>query len=359
MEKKKIAVYAICKNEEQFVERFMNSVKEADEVIILDTGSEDQTVQKLKDLGATVYQEEIRPWRFDVARNHSLEHVPDDIDICVCIDLDEVLENGWRNEVEKSFDGTVDRIRYPYNWSFDEYQKPKIRFYTDKIHTRKNYHWTHPVHEILIFEKEGERIGTCDTIECNHYPDHSKSRGQYLPLLELSVQEDPTDDRNMHYLGREYMYYGQWEKCIETLQKHLSLPKATWNEERCASMRFIARSYHALNQPEEAKKWFLKAINEAPYLRDGYVEYAMLAQQEHNYKEVIQYLEKALQIQNRGLSYINEPFSWDSSIYDMLSIAYFYNNQKELSLQMVEKAFEMDPNNERIKQNRDIIRENQ
>ena len=29
-----------------------------------------------------------------------------------------------------------------------------------------------------------------------------KSRGQYLPLLELSEEEDPEDDRNMHYLGR-------------------------------------------------------------------------------------------------------------------------------------------------------------
>ena len=33
----------------------------------------------------------------------------------------------------------------------------------------------------------------------NHYPDSKKSRSSYLPLLELSVEEDPTDDRNMHY----------------------------------------------------------------------------------------------------------------------------------------------------------------
>ena len=44
----KIAVYAICKNESKFVDRFMDSVSEADDVFILDTGSTDDTIDKLK-----------------------------------------------------------------------------------------------------------------------------------------------------------------------------------------------------------------------------------------------------------------------------------------------------------------------
>ena len=49
---------------------------------------------------------------------------------------------------------------------------------------------------------------TVEGMQLDHHPDPSKSRGQYLPLLELSVQEDSEDDRNVHYLGREYMYRG-------------------------------------------------------------------------------------------------------------------------------------------------------
>ena len=99
---------------------------------------------------------------------------------------------------------------------------------------------------------------------------------QYLDLLELSVKENPTDDRNMHYLGREYMFHGQLEKAIETLKKHLLLESVTWKDERCASMRFIGRCYIGLNDYEEAKKWLDKAILEAPYLRDPYVERARI-----------------------------------------------------------------------------------
>ena len=119
MNKYKICVYAICKNEEQFVERWMNSMKEADEIFVLDTGSTDKTVKKLKKLGAKVKTKKFNPWRFDVARNESLKMVPEDCDICVCIDLDEVFLPGWRKKIEEIWTKNTTRLRYNYNWQLD------------------------------------------------------------------------------------------------------------------------------------------------------------------------------------------------------------------------------------------------
>ena len=65
----KIVVYAICKNERPFADRWMASMSEADEVCVLDTGSTDGTPQRLEELGAKVSVQVITPWRFDVARN--------------------------------------------------------------------------------------------------------------------------------------------------------------------------------------------------------------------------------------------------------------------------------------------------
>ena len=101
MGKYNICVYAICKNEEQFADRWMDSMLEADRVVVLDTGSDDRTVERLRARGAEVTAETITPWRFDTARNRSLELVPQDTDICVCTDLDEVFHPGWRKELEK------------------------------------------------------------------------------------------------------------------------------------------------------------------------------------------------------------------------------------------------------------------
>jgi len=96
----KICVYAISKNEEKFVNRFVDSILDADGIYVLDTGSTDETVNLLRARGVHVKQEIIDPWRFDVARNLSLEMVPTDADICICMDLDEVIEDGWREKLE-------------------------------------------------------------------------------------------------------------------------------------------------------------------------------------------------------------------------------------------------------------------
>ena len=68
----------------------------------LDTGSDDDTVERLRGRGARVESEVISPWRFDTARNRSLELVPGDADICICTDLDELLHPGWRELLENA-----------------------------------------------------------------------------------------------------------------------------------------------------------------------------------------------------------------------------------------------------------------
>lgn len=358
MNKYKVCVYAICKNEEKFVDRFMDSVSEADKVFVLDTGSSDNTVEKLKRRGAITKTKIIEPWRFDVARNMSLDMVDPDTDICVCIDLDEVLSKEWRNKLEEIWNDKITRLRYNYIWSFDEYHNPEVNFYIEKIHSRNNYKWTHPVHEVLTYTGKKEEFLTTDEITVEHYPDKQKSRGSYLPLLELSVKEDPDDDRNMHYLGREYMYYGKYNEAIDTLIKHLKLPRATWKDERCASMRFIARCYKYLGRFDEARMWTDKAINEAPHLRDPYMERALIEYEIKNWDEVEKYVNEALKIKESKKSYINEIFSWNYTPYDLLSLCYYYKKDYKKSLDNINKALEYAPCDERLLKNKEIIEKN-
>lgn len=349
----KICVYAISKNEEKFAKRWAKSMSEADEIYVLDTGSTDKTVEKLREENVKVTIKPISPWRFDTARNESLKLVPLDTDICICTDLDEVFEPGWRKKLEEAWQPDTTRARYNYNWSFDENNRPRVNFYIEKMHKRIGYKWTHPVHEVLTSEIN-ENIITIDSITVNHYPDETKSRSSYLPLLELSVKENPEDDRNMHYLGREYMYYQEWEKSIDTLKKHLTLKSATWKDERSASMRFISRCYKNLKNYDKAQEWLDKAINETPYLRDPYVEKALLNYQLKNYLEVEEYCLKALKIKNHPKNYINEQFSWDETVYDLLAISNYYQRRYHYANYFNDLALDINPNNERLKNNKVI-----
>jgi len=323
----KICVYAIAKNEEKFVDGWIESMSEADEIFVLDTGSTDNTAKRLADLGAKVVTKQISPWRFDVARNHSLALLPPDTDLCVCTDLDERFEKGWRQQLEKAYTKDTKQYKYRYTWSFTPDGQEGVVFWTEKIHTYGDFVWTHPVHEVLQYVgKDPYQSDIIQGIQLNHYPDNSKSRSSYLPLLELSVKESPDDDRNTHYLGREYMYHGKYDKAIATLKHHLKMPKATWSDERCASMRYIAKCYVAKNQIEQARIWLHKAIAQAPYLREPYMDFATLCYHQYNWHGVIYFANKALKITDRSMSYINEPNAWGAYPHDILSLAYFYIN---------------------------------
>lgn len=357
MERYRVCVYAICKNEEQFVDRWVDSMSEADKIVVLDTGSADGTVEKLRQRGVEVVQEVISPWRFDAARNRSLDLVPEDTDICVCTDLDEVFHAGWREHLEKAWKDSAGQATYRYTWSFQEDGSEGVVFWSEKIHARHGYRWTHPVHEVLVWAGEGTPgpVVVAEGVQLDHHPDPTKSRGQYLPLLELSVEEDPEDDRNMHYLGREYLYRGRWDDCIRTLKRHLNMPRAIWKDERAASMRYIAKSYAQKGEGTQARNWYLRAVAEAPHLREPYLDLAMLLYQQEQWEGVLYFTGCALAITHRPRTYICEAEAWGSLPHDLRSIAYYHTGRRVEALEEAKKARALQPGDERLKKNVEIL----
>lgn len=347
-----VCVYAICKNESRFAQRWMESMAEADGVYVLDTGSEDDTVVKLKNLGAHVTTERIDPWRFDVARNRSLALVPEDVDLCVCTDLDEVFHPGWRAALERAYTPGVQQLRYRYTWNFLPDGREGCVFWPEKIHARQGFRWVNPVHEVLeYFGSAPYRCAVAAGVQLDHHADPCKSRGQYLPLLELAVQENPQNDRNMHYLGREYMFHQMWPDCERTLLRHLALPSANWPEERCASMRFLARAVLAQGRPAEAEQWLLRAIAEAPQLREPWLEASQLAADQKRWAGSLYFAQRALEITRRGQSYINEAESWGAKPYDLAAVAAYWLGDRSKALEYGRAALELAPEDARLRSN--------
>lgn len=348
----KVCVYAISKNEGKFVDRWMDSAGEADLVVVVDTGSTDDTVERLLKRGAVVYRETISPWRFDVARNVALDHVPEDADICVSIDLDEVFDPGWRALLEASWRPEHTRAVYPYIWSFREDGTPETQYTREKIHRRKGFRWVRPVHEVLEYDVPGgEKTVWVEGLVLKHYQDLSKPRSQYLPLLELSVAENPLDDRAAFWLGREYMYYGMRDRCIETLKAYLALPTARWAEERSAAMRLIARCHWQNGDRQEAKAELFRAIAEYPTVREPYLAMAMLGYEEGNWPLVYAMVKKGLEITRPSGSYLTEPEAWGAALYDYGAIAAWQLGLLDEAVDLARAACREDGGNERLKRN--------
>ena len=98
--------------------------------------------------------------------------------------------------------------------------------------------------------------------------------------------------------------------------------------------------------------WLDKAMEEAPYLRDAFTERMILEYNLKNYEESIKYGKKALKIKARVYSYINSEHSWNETIYDIMSINYYMIGNKKEGLKYLNKALKINPNNDRIKNNK-------
>ncbi|MEY4720267.1 MAG: hypothetical protein RL563_2885 [Pseudomonadota bacterium] len=337
----KIAVYTITKNEEQFIQRWADSCREADYRLIVDTGSTDNTLQVAELAGCDTAQIKISPWRFDDARNAALALVPQDIDMCVSLDADEILMPGWRDHLE-SLPDNITRPRYKYVWSWNNDGTEGITFFRDHIHKRHGYRWKHPVHEILI-PADCEEVQAYCGLEVHHHPDPTKSRGQYLPLLELAVEEQPDDDRNRFYLGREYMFYNMPEKSIPHFTRHLEL--STWDAERAASMRYLAKA------TGNKEHWLLRACAEVPHRREPWVDLALHYYETKNWPGSLYASLRALGIADKPLEYLCEAEAWGQLPHDLAGIASWNLEMKRRGFLHTIEALKLAPWDGRIRNN--------
>jgi hypothetical protein len=296
-----ICVATIMKDEPlDFIERWALSAKSADRRVLVDTGSSGDQVLFARDMGITVHEIQVRPWRFDVARNAALALLPD-CDTVITLDVDEVLLPGWRDALERT--GFAGRHSYHYQWSED------ISFRGDRTHSRYGWMWKHPCHETLTpasFSLEEQPVFVPGMV-IEHHPDPTKPRTSYLPLLALAVEEDPDDDRMAHYYARELYFTNNWDEARVQFMRHLALPSATWPAERAQSYRYLAK------MDDYPERWLLRAVAEDPMRREGWVDLARLAASEDQRAEAAGFAARALSIRQRSGNYMEEAGAWDDA----------------------------------------------
>lgn len=344
----KIAVYTIALNEAQFVQRWADSARDADLLLIADTGSTDDTIELAKAAGVEVHGIEVKPWRFDVARNEALALLPEEYGVVVSLDMDEIMMPGWREEIERAWVLGTTRLRYFFDWGSD------ILFRYEKIHARNGYYWKHAVHETpMPLEPEKEVWAQTDKLLVKHLADASKSRSSYLPLLELSVAEDPEDPHHSFYLCREYQFHQQWQKAIDEGARYLKLPSATWVNERCYAYRVMGKAYAELGNIWAAETHYLMACAEAMGTREPFYELALLYYQNRRWLDCYTAALRCLAIERRDWVYTCNPEVWTGAPADLAAIAAWNLDWKAEAVKYGTLALEKSPADARIAANLD------
>lgn len=351
----KICVYGIAKNESKFVNRFMDALEEIKEhVYILDTGSTDDTMDLFRKRGAKIQQKHYDNFNFDVARNDSLNLVPEDYDVCVCLDIDEIIQKGFVGIINKLWSDDTTQMEYPTYYTVDNNGNPIQQFMNNKIHSRKNFKWIYPIHEVLEYTGNNPNVIETQEILVIHKPDLNKERNFYLNLLEKRVENFPDDSRNLLLLTREYNSYGRYDECIKTAHKFLDL-NINYAPQRVQAMCYLANSYKGLKMYEEAEMWTDKALEETEVTREIYLQKILIGFEKKNYEEVIKNAYEALKIKEYNKRVIDSPACWNGTIYDYMSLAYYYLQDYDNAIKYVDLTIDQNPDIERLKENRKIF----
>lgn len=362
----KIAVYTICKNEKKFIERWLNNVKDADYIVVLDTGSTDGTYEMLIEFqkiypNLIIDKKIITPWRFDVARNKNLSMIPKDTTICVELDLDELISpSSWVDNLKNKWDPTkYNRADYRYVWSHLENGDPGSVYNFNKIHSL-DWFWAAPVHEYLVRKESGyvyykdECLSLLPSeFQIDHYPDNYKRR-DYLGLIELRYKELEDLD-SFIYLVREYTFFHRDQDCVDAIKNYLDKNTPQCNIYYSYLYYLKGKSEVLLGLYDEAINSLFRGINIFPEFRENYLELANIFIGKNQYYMGLGILQQAEKNSVRYDHWLETEEAWTYKLYDLLCLCYYYTGDYINSLQNATLALKINSTDDRLKQNVECV----
>lgn len=350
----KICLYAIAKNESKNVDDWYESVKEADAVAVLDTGSTDDTVAKLKSHGIIVGEKKYDQFRFDQARNDSMELIPEDCNIRFTIDLDERLEPGWSDIVRKEWiDGVHERGNYSYIFQDEGHYEISRNW----MHS-KNWSWLYPCHEVMkrngsIWYTEDEQLDLHGKVVVHHWPDPSKPRSSYMDLLKLRLDENPDDDMSYVYLLREKWIYRQYLEIASHPSRIYREIQNFGPQQRAAALVYLGDALCAISDTETGIRCYRDAIWSNPEARAGYIRMAKVLIRQRRYREAKDVLIDCEKRSQRSVKWVwvDTNSMWGYELYDLLAQACLGLGEYSEAVEYGTKASEMEPSNSQLRKN--------
>ncbi len=316
-------IYAIAKNESENVGAFMAAAHECSlPVYVLDTGSADDTVERLLRAGAHVATAEIDPWAFDAARNTALTMVPETLDgFCVAVDLDErvlpILGKTLRENQFRNYTAIA------YGYKPEAGVNPDWVTQNNRVHRRHGYAWHWPYHEGLVtLDPQRERIFETNDVWIEHYPRSGRSR-TYTEGLSEAVKWMPGDERMNLLYARDLYNDGRIEHAETQFRLYLDL-KPEDPVARSYALCMMARCCHRLKDQEGELAYLYQAVQIKPVRREALVELAAACRRAKRFVDALAYVEQALKITQGELWPHADPLAWGCRPYEIAMIVAYH-----------------------------------
>ncbi len=254
-----ISLCMIVKNEEMHLARCLDSVAGlADEIIIIDTGSDDRTKEIASGYTSKVYS---YPWKddFSEARNYSFSKAS--MDYCMWLDADDILEEAGKEkmiQLKQSLSSDIDMVMMKYNTAFDEEGRPVFSYFRERwVRNSPQYRWVGAVHEVI--PPKGSILYS-DIAVCHKKLKAANPDRNLKIYQKLIAGGKYLEPRQQYYYGRELYYHKQYEEAISVLEAFL-LTEDGWVENKIEACSVCASCYENLGREQDALDALLRSMS--------------------------------------------------------------------------------------------------
>ena len=245
-----ISLCMIVKNEQDVIGRCLESAKEiADEIIIVDTGSCDKTVEIASHYTQNIYYFK---WidDFAAARNFSFSKATKEY--ILWLDADDVIEEKDRQQflkLKNTLSNNIDVVMLLYHVAFDQNDNAIHSYYRERLLKRKtDLKWLGAVHEAI--PPKGNVAYS--NIAISHRKLRPSDSDRNIRIFEKLLSEGhKLEPRQQFYYARELYYHKKYEEAISLFEQFLYEQKG-WIENNISACIDLANCYKKINQQQKA-----------------------------------------------------------------------------------------------------------
>jgi glycosyltransferase involved in cell wall biosynthesis len=296
-----ISACLIVRNEEKLLAKCLNSIRDyVDEIIVVDTGSSDRTVEIAESFGARIYH---HPWEdhFSKHRNQSFSYAKNEW--IFYIDADEEIMPGSGEILKKSITEAgedIDAIAVTLECIFNEGRSIS---YNNAVRIFRNYrgfYYKGRVHNYIM----GVKKVMCYPVHLFHHGYNLDKTGmsrkfeRTTKLLKMDIADDPDDPRPHHFLSASYLSEFMSEEALKEANESIILceKRQTFSHNYFWSLYIAAAACLNLGKTEEARVFAEKGIRRFPDHLDSHYILSYVAYESQDKKLFDNHFTKYLNI---------------------------------------------------------------
>ena len=356
------------------IEKHFGKINDQIEVILVDTGSSDDTIKLAQDRGIKVtivgnkFDKFITKKQsqyinkhcgenivyanqefFDFAQARNFADLLAINDWCLSLDICDFIENVNLDELLQSIKYANENPNihsFEYIFNFCGYAQTCNKFY----HRAKG-NWRCVVHEIKY--REANFIThplKNDVLQIKRDLVNNNSYLVGLAYAYYFEKDFDTNKRIRYYLGRD-LYYAKKYIAAEKILKNCSGDKNEWSKQKAFAFFYLGNIYYDQNKIIEAIKAYVNSIATYPNICEPYLKLAKIKFDENDFIGAIGYCDQSLLIEadtenllttslSDNKNYITE--SYKIKYLSLIKLSQIYRNAKITDLRWIEKALELE-----------------